>query len=836
LRGRLKLASRHALLIGISSYGEGLQALPSALLDVEAMREVLADPELGDIPPDQLQVLTNPDRTTMEKTIETFFANKSADDLLLFYFSGHGMRDKDDHQLLLSTRESQYIFDGGISYHPVATTLPASTVRRYMDNSLSEYQIVILDCCFSGAFAHGMLIGKGIEEAFGGNGRAVLTSSEAVETSRAPASGDNLSVYTRFLVEGIQTGAADIKGKGWVNTKDLHDYALRGVQAIYPTMTPQFFSTLDGYKIKICKVRRDPSVEYRQRLLEYLQRGRGDIVPSAREFLNILQKRLGLDPETAAQIEDEAIQPYLQYHENLKKYQQIIRNLLQERGGCASVTENDWRDLKEAADYYGLPDEDVATIHRGEGLGRALQRRRLPIDKLYMVIKDCIQHNKRALTISLLAATFTASSLYIVTPHIRGIVDILSCRKAIGDQISEGEEILIPDNDILQKLSMVEGSSSSRQCQYTKAYDHYKNAWKSDRTKPEQLIYMNNSMLDSMEKSVKYYTIAVAISVKTSKTNGPKGRDYDNDFAREILRGVAQLQSKVNLGIVHKNNTLIMDLLGNDNTSSKQFKSPGNDNFPIQNGINGLGLKVIIINDSNDEQQAKHVARLISAQDNVLGIVGHYASDMSRETFDIYKSNNLAMVSPGSTSPWFTDNSSSSTNFFRTVFSGRQQSCFIAQFLQDKSIRNIVGFYSEESSFAKLFYESFKEIFRANPFNGKVESIVNQETLGLWQGNELERILKDLRVKGDSIASASNSVSKSQLGIVIFPNPIGNAKKDAIKLVKANGGRNWIIGTWGLRTNETLLALDDQKSLERFVIAVPWDPWTAKNRSFLEPK
>ena len=31
-----------------------------------------------------------------------------------------------------------------------------------------------------------------------------------------------------------------------------------------------------------------------------------------------------------------------------------------------------------------------------------------------------------------------------------------------------------------------------------------------------------------------------------------------------------------------------------------------------------------------------------------------------------------------------------------------------------------------------------------------------------------------------------------------------------------------------------MLALDDQKSLERFVIAVPWDPWTAKNRSFLE--
>lgn len=783
------MASRHALLIGISSYGEGLQALPSALLDVEAMREALVDPELGDIPPDQLQVLTNPDRTTMEKAIETFFANKSADDLLLFYFSGHGMRDKDDHQLLLSCRESQYIFDRGISYHPVATTLPASTVKRYMDNSLSQCQIVILDCCFSGAFANGMTIGKGIEEAFGGIGRAVLTSSEAIETSRASATGDNLSVYTRFLVEGIQTGAADIQGKGWVNTKDLHDYALRGVQAIYPTMTPQFFSTLDGYKIEICKVRRDPSIEYRQRLLEYLQRDRGDISPVSRNFLDILQKKIGLASETADQIEDEASEPYRQYHENLKQYQTIIRSLLQERGGSASVTEKDWRDLKEAADFYGLPDEDVASIHRVEGLGSASEETRIPLAKLFMVIKNRIQHNKRPLAISLLAALFTASSLYFVTPHIRGIANSLSCRKAIGDQISEGEEILIPDNDVIQKQFMADGAISSRDCQYTKAFNHFKNAWKSDRTKPEQLIYLNNSMLDSMQNSVKYYTIAVAISVNASKVNSTKGRDFDNDFAREILRGIAQLQSKINLGILHKDSSAMKDLLSN-NTSSKHFQSPAYDNFPIQNGINGFGLKVLIINDSNDEQKAKHAARLISAQKNVLGIVGHYASDMSQKTFDIYKGNNLAMVSPGSTSPWFTDNSSSSTNFFRTVFSGRQQSCFIAQFLQDKSIHNVVGLYSNDSLFAKLFYESFVKIFRENPFNGKVEYITNEESLGRLQENELAKILKDLRVKGDNIASATSGASKPQLGIVIIPNPIGNAKRDAIKFVKANRSRN----------------------------------------------
>jgi hypothetical protein len=35
------MASKHALLIGVSSYGEGLTPIPSARLDVEALAEVL---------------------------------------------------------------------------------------------------------------------------------------------------------------------------------------------------------------------------------------------------------------------------------------------------------------------------------------------------------------------------------------------------------------------------------------------------------------------------------------------------------------------------------------------------------------------------------------------------------------------------------------------------------------------------------------------------------------------------------------------------------------------------------------------------------------------------
>jgi hypothetical protein len=243
------MAGRHALLIGISAYGEGLEPIPSARLDVEALREVLQDPELGGIPAEQVRVLIDPERTGMEIEIESFYANKEPDDLLLLYFSGHGFRDEGDRQLLLSTRQSTRVSKNGQSRVQRATTLPASLVRRHMEESLSRRQVVILDCCFSGFFAEGMKAKDAgtleIEAMLGGKGRAVLTSSDAIETSRAPTDGEGLSLYTRFLVEGIQTGAADRLGRGYLEAEDLHHYAkdrtgmTSGGEGPSPSLEPQ---------------------------------------------------------------------------------------------------------------------------------------------------------------------------------------------------------------------------------------------------------------------------------------------------------------------------------------------------------------------------------------------------------------------------------------------------------------------------------------------------------------------------------------------------------------------------------------------------------------------
>lgn len=81
-----------------------------------------------------------------------------------------------------------------------------------MCNSICRRQVVILDCCFSGAFAKGWLAkddgSVDIKNQLGGEGKVVLTSSTHVQSSLAPQ-GSDLSTYTRYLVEGLETAKDD---------------------------------------------------------------------------------------------------------------------------------------------------------------------------------------------------------------------------------------------------------------------------------------------------------------------------------------------------------------------------------------------------------------------------------------------------------------------------------------------------------------------------------------------------------------------------------------------------------------------------------------------------
>ena len=76
-----------------------------------------------------------------------------------------------------------------------------------MSRSRSRRVVLLLDCCYAGAFERGLTARAGaevgIEFQFGGRGRAVITASSAMEYA---FEGDELA-DTRELAPSVFTGA-----------------------------------------------------------------------------------------------------------------------------------------------------------------------------------------------------------------------------------------------------------------------------------------------------------------------------------------------------------------------------------------------------------------------------------------------------------------------------------------------------------------------------------------------------------------------------------------------------------------------------------------------------
>ena len=233
------MTSKFALVIANTEYQDASFAkLTAPGKDAEEFAEVLSNSELAAF--DDVQILLNEGESKIRRSIARFFVNRQRDDLLLLYFSGHGVRN-DQGQLFLAANDTEIsILD--------ATSIPADFVTHSMNNSRSQRQLLILDCCNSGAFAHcsksASAIGKsmGIANAFEGSGfgRVVLTATDATQYAWE---GDKVigntqkSVFTHFLIEGLK-GDADRDGDGRIHVDELYDYTYEQVVRRTPKQTP----------------------------------------------------------------------------------------------------------------------------------------------------------------------------------------------------------------------------------------------------------------------------------------------------------------------------------------------------------------------------------------------------------------------------------------------------------------------------------------------------------------------------------------------------------------------------------------------------------------------
>ncbi|MGH3684849.1 MAG: caspase, EACC1-associated type [Pseudonocardiaceae bacterium] len=222
--------TRAALLVGCSSYEDpAFLPLEPPVQDVSGLTRVLINREIGDFTVNTL--LHRPSGVVREQ-IEGFFANRKPNDLLLLYFSCHGVRDSSGqlHFVAANTKKERL----------GATGISARWVKEQMDQSRSQRIVLLLDCCYSGAFGKGHTRGgtgaeeastKKIVEQLGGHGRVVITASDTMEYAYD-------SEFTDAVVEGLETGAADLDGDGHVSVSELYRYVYDQVHQNKPNQTP----------------------------------------------------------------------------------------------------------------------------------------------------------------------------------------------------------------------------------------------------------------------------------------------------------------------------------------------------------------------------------------------------------------------------------------------------------------------------------------------------------------------------------------------------------------------------------------------------------------------
>ncbi len=238
---------RYAVVIGIDSYAEstGFGKLKSCVKDSLEMNDTLKKcgyehilllNDLGGLTREQADQLNAAERfnqrgnlpiaETLRKRIPEALANAQPDDMVLVYFSGHGVLH--EGQGILATLDCE-------RDDPLNTGLPTAELQDMLLACKAKKKVLMLDCCHAGAAAvdkSGATTTSPEELATVfqlAQGLVTLASCGPNQVSlQDPESG--LSYFTLYLTKGLR-GHADVDFNGFVDHQELYNYVSKHVQA-----------------------------------------------------------------------------------------------------------------------------------------------------------------------------------------------------------------------------------------------------------------------------------------------------------------------------------------------------------------------------------------------------------------------------------------------------------------------------------------------------------------------------------------------------------------------------------------------------------------------------
>jgi HEAT repeat protein len=240
-----------ALLIANAEYQHAeLRKLNAPQHDVKTLAALLERPDIGGY---QAQVLIDGTKGAIERAINRMLVEGERDDTALIFFAGHGLKHENG-KLYFAAKNTEPEFLGG-------TAVSAAWLMEQMQDSRVRSQIVLLDCCFGGAFARSLWPrGDKVESgeslkvpdlAQSGRGQVVITAADAMQFAfegRALNGNPPMSHFTRVLVQGLRTGAADTDDDGKVTVDEVMRYLESGLREAGSLQRPTkwIFGALGG--------------------------------------------------------------------------------------------------------------------------------------------------------------------------------------------------------------------------------------------------------------------------------------------------------------------------------------------------------------------------------------------------------------------------------------------------------------------------------------------------------------------------------------------------------------------------------------------------------------
>jgi len=244
-------------------------------------------------------------------------------------------------------------------------------------------------------------------------------------------------------------------------------------------------------------------------------------------------------------------------------------------------------------------------------------------------------------------------NLGISLPATIGQSPLNADKQLSSGESSSGEKLLIPTAGTQAKQTGIQAFASG---DYATAIAQLTASLRDQKNDPESLIYLNNARIANN----KAYHLAVVVPLSNNL-----------DGTQEILRGVAQAQN--------------------------QLAQSG--------GIHGTPLRILIINDDNDPKVAQGVAKTLAAKPEILGVVGHWSSEVSLAAGGVYNAEKLVAISPISTS---VELSGFSPYIFRTVPSDRFAGSALSRHLVSQLNRKKAAvFFNSKSNYSQSLKNEF---------------------------------------------------------------------------------------------------------------------------------